>query len=92
MSFPKAAYVMQPDERAESLGQELSNMSVNTLEENKVEGGGMKMVAGKKDEALPQLTIHTLEEVSAKTFVQKLAEGEKFQNWVTQEALVVFKM
>jgi hypothetical protein len=49
---------MQPDERAESLGQELSNMSVNTLEENKVEGGGMKMVAGKKDEALPQLTIH----------------------------------
>jgi len=52
----------------------------------------MKTVEGKKDEALPQLTIHTLEEVSAKTFVRKLAEGKKFQNWVTQEAPVVFKM
>jgi hypothetical protein len=67
-------------------------MSINTLEENKVEGGGMKTVEGKKDEALSQLTIHTLEEVSAKTFVRKLAEGKKFQNWVTQEAPVVFKM
>jgi len=38
---------------------------------------------GKEDEALPQLTIHTLEEVSDKTFVRKLAQGEKFQNWVT---------
>jgi prophage antirepressor-like protein len=47
---------------------------------------------GKEDEALPQLIVHTLEEVSAKTFVHKLAQGEKFQNWVTQEVLVVFKM
>jgi hypothetical protein len=39
------------------------------LEEDKVEEGGTKMVAGKKDEALPQLTVHILEEVSAKTFV-----------------------
>jgi hypothetical protein len=38
---------------------------------------------GKEDEALPQLIVHTLEEVSAKTFVHKLAQGEKFQNWVT---------
>jgi len=52
----------------------------------------MKTVAGKGDEALPQLTIHTLEEASAKTFVCKLAQDEKFQNWVTQEAPVVFKM
>jgi hypothetical protein len=36
-----------------------------------------------EDEALPQLIVHTLEEVSAKTFVHKLAQGEKFQNWVT---------
>jgi len=50
------------------------------------------MVAGKEDEALPQLNIHTLEEVSTKTFIRKLAEGEKFQNWVTQKAPVVFKM
>nr|XP_034891077.1 uncharacterized protein LOC118030913 [Populus alba] len=92
VTFPKAAYVMQPNEGAESLGQELSNISINTLEEDNMEGGDMKMVAGEEDEALPQLTIHTMEEVSAETFVRKLAEGEKFQNWVTQEAPVVFKM
>ena len=46
---------------------------------------------GKENEALPWLTIHTLEEVSAKTFVRKLAQGENFQNGVTQEALVVFQ-
>jgi hypothetical protein len=69
VSFPKAAYVMQPDKRSESLVQELSTMSINTLEEDKVEEGGTKMVAGKEDEALPQLTVHILEEVSAKTFV-----------------------
>jgi len=38
---------------------------------------------GKEDEALPQLTVHTLEKVSAKTFGRKLAQGEKFQNGVT---------
>jgi len=46
---------------------------------------------GKEDEALPRLTFHTLEKVSAKTFVRKLAQGEKFQNGVTQEAPVVFQ-
>ncbi|XP_073259781.1 uncharacterized protein [Populus alba] len=86
VTFPKAAYVMQPNEGVESLGQELSNISINTLEEDNMEGGDMKMVAGEEDEALPQLTIHTMEEVSTETFVRKLAEGEKFQNWVTQEA------
>jgi hypothetical protein len=92
VSFPKAAYVMHPDKGSESLIQELSTMSINTLEEDKVKGGGIKTVTGREDEALPQLIVHTLEEVSTKTFVQKLAEGEKFQNWVTQEAPVVFKM
>jgi hypothetical protein len=92
VSFPKAAYIMQHDKEAESLDQELSNMSINTLGENKVEGDDMKTVARKGDEALPQLTVYTIEEVSAKTFVRKLAQDEKFQNWVTQEAPVVFKM
>jgi prophage antirepressor-like protein len=41
---------------------------------------------------LPQLTIHNLEKISTKTFVWKLAKGEKFKNWVTQEVLVVFRM
>ena len=52
----------------------------------------MKTVARKGDEALPQLTIYTIKEVSAKIFVRKLAQDEKFQNWVTQEAPLVFKM
>jgi hypothetical protein len=46
---------------------------------------------GKEDETLPQLTVQTLEKVFAKTFGRKLAQGEKFQNGVTQKALVVFQ-
>jgi len=67
-------------------------VGINTLGENKVEGDDMKTVARKGDKALPELTVYTIEEVSAKTFVRKLAQDEKFQNWVTQEAPVVFKM
>jgi hypothetical protein len=67
-------------------------MNVNTMEEGEIEGDDKKTQMGKEDEALPQLTVHTLEEVSAKTFVRKLAQGEKFQNRVTHEALVIFKM
>ena len=92
VSFPRAAYIVQHDKGAASLGLELANMSINTLEGKENEKGDAKAMAGKEDEVLPQLTIHTLEEVSAKTFVRKLAQGEKFQNWVTQEAPVVFKM
>jgi len=39
---------MQSDKGSESLVQELSTMSINTLEEDKVEGGGTKMVAERK--------------------------------------------
>jgi hypothetical protein len=55
-----------PDKGLENLGQELSMMNVNTMEEGKVEGGDKKTRVGKEDEALPQLTVHTLEEVSAR--------------------------
>ena len=92
VSFPRAAYIVQHDKGAESLGLDLANMSINTLEGKEKEKGDAKEITGKEDEVLPQLTIHTLEEVSAKTVVCKLAPGEKFQNWVTQEASVVFKM
>ena len=80
VSFPKAANVMQPDKDSESLGQKLSTMDINTLEKDKEEGSGMNMVSGVEDESLPQLTVHTLEEVPTMTFVRKLAMGEKFQN------------
>jgi hypothetical protein len=53
----------------ENLGQELSIMHVNTMEKGKVEGSDKKTRVGKEDEALPQLTVYTLEEVSTKTFV-----------------------
>ena len=92
VSFPKAAYVMQPDKGSESLSQKLSTMGIHTFEKDKEERGGMNMVAGVEDESLPQLAVHTLEEVSPKTFVRKLAVGDKFQNWVMQEVPIVFKM
>jgi len=80
VSFPKAVYIMQPEKGSESLSQELSTISINTLEGDKEEGCDMNMVVGGKDESLPQLIVRTLEEVFAKTFVRKLAVGEKFQN------------
>jgi hypothetical protein len=45
-----------------------------------VEGSDTKPVVEREDEALPQLSVHILEEVPMKTFMRKLIEGEKFQN------------
>jgi hypothetical protein len=67
-------------------------MNINTLEGDQVEDIAKKIESGRRDEELPQLTIYTLEEFTAKTFIRKLAEGENFQNWETQEALLVLKM
>ena len=92
ISFPKAAYVIQPDRGHGDLFQKFSSMNINTLEENQVKDIAEKIESERRVEELPQLTIHTLEEVTVKTFVRKLAEGEKFQNWETQEAPLVFKM
>jgi hypothetical protein len=61
VSFPKAAYVMQPDKRLESLGQELSAMNINTLEKDKVKEDDEKIDSEKEDEVLSQLTVYTLE-------------------------------
>jgi len=55
-------------------------MNINTLEEDQVEDIAEKIESGRRDEELSQLTIYTMEEVTARTFVRKLAEGEKFQN------------
>ena len=75
------------DKGLENLGQRIANN-----EEGEIEGDDKKTQVGKEDEALPRLTVHTLEKVSAKIFVRKLAQGEKFQNGVIQEAPIVFKM
>ncbi|XP_073264252.1 uncharacterized protein [Populus alba] len=77
ISFPKAAYVMQPDKGHGNLLQKFFSMNINTLEENQVKDIAEKIESEKRDEELPQLTIHTLEEVTVKNFVRKLAEGEK---------------
>ncbi|XP_034906448.2 uncharacterized protein [Populus alba] len=76
ISFPKAAYVIQPDGGHGDLFQNLSSMNINTLEENQVKDIAEKIESERRIEEMPQLTIHTLEEVTVKTFVRKLAEGE----------------
>ena len=80
VSFPKAAYVMQPDNGVEDIVQRLVTMSNNTIEEDKVGGSDTTIVVEREDEALPPLTVHILEELLAKTFVQRLVQGKKFQN------------
>jgi hypothetical protein len=69
VSFSKATYMMQPDKGLENLGQKLSIMNINTLEEDEVKGDAKRTKPGKEDEVLPQLTIHNLEKISTKTFV-----------------------
>jgi hypothetical protein len=67
-------------------------MNINTLEGDEAKGIVKEIEVGRREEEMSQLTIYTLEEVAAKTFIRKLAEGEKFQNWDTQEAPLVFKI
>ena len=67
-------------------------MSINIVEEEEVKGIVKKTQSAKRDEELPQLTIYALEEATTSTCIRKLAKGEKFQNWVTQEAPLVFRM
>jgi hypothetical protein len=58
-------------------------MNINTLEGDEAKGIVKEIEVGRREEEMSQLTIYTLEEVAAKTFIRKLAEGEKFQNWET---------
>ena len=67
-------------------------MSINIVEGEEVKGIVKKTQSEKKDEELPQLTIYALEEATTSACIRKLAKGEKFQNWVTQEAPLVFRM
>ena len=74
ISFPKATYVRQPDKGCGNLLQKLFLMNMNTLEENQVEDIAEKIESRRRDEELPQLTIYTLEQVTVRTFFQRLAE------------------
>jgi len=53
--------VMQSDKGHGNLLHKLSSMNINTLEEDQVEDIAEKNESGRRDEELPQLTIHTLE-------------------------------
>jgi hypothetical protein len=44
-------------------------MDMNTLEKDNVKGDDQKIETRNEDKVLPQLTIHTLKEISSKTFV-----------------------
>lgn len=68
-------------------------MGINTLEQDnsKVNNYGEKGNVVEGDELLPQLIVHVVEEMFVRTFMQKLASGERFQHWVTQKASIVFK-
>ena len=93
VSFPKSAYVIKPENMMEVLGQKLAFMDINNVEEGEGKGWNSddKPKTAKKDELLPQLTIHSLEEASTNTFVRKLAVDEVFHNWEIEEAPVIFK-
>jgi len=45
----------------------------------------------REEKLLPQLTINIVDKMPAMAILQKLANGEGFQNWATQEAPIVFK-
>ena len=53
VSFPKVAYVMQPDQGHERSLQKLSSMSINTMEKEEVNGISRKTRSGRRDEELP---------------------------------------
>ena len=93
VSFPKSAYVMKPENMTEVLGQKLAFMEINNVEEGEGKGWNSddEPKTAKEDELLPQLTVHSLEEVPTNAFVRKLAVDEVFHNWEIEEAPVVFK-
>jgi hypothetical protein len=55
------------------------DLHINTLEsqeEKQIEEADLEM----KDEVLPQLSFHTINEPPTRFFVRRLAEGEVYQN------------
>jgi hypothetical protein len=56
-------------------------MGINILEQNdtKVTSCSEKRKVVERKELLPQLTVHIVEEMFAKTFERKLVGGERFQ-------------
>jgi hypothetical protein len=53
VSFPKTAYMMEPEKGPAKFLRRLSSININTLEENKVKGFAEKTESGRRDEELP---------------------------------------
>jgi hypothetical protein len=58
-----------------------------------LEGLEFKRVSMMKieDEVLPQLFIHIIDEIPARAFVRRLAEGEAYQSWKIEIIPFVFR-
>jgi len=81
VSFPRATEVIKSG---------IMDLRINTLEsqeEKQIKEADLEV----KDEVLPQLSIHTIDEPPARFFVRRLAEGEVYQNWKMKPAPIVFK-
>jgi hypothetical protein len=81
VSFPRATEVIRSD---------IVDLHISTLESQEgkqIEETDLEV----KDEVLPQLSIHTIDEPPARFFMRRLAEGEVYQNWKMASAPMVFK-
>jgi len=74
--------IMHSEDMMDVPTQGLAAMSIYILKQNhsKVKSCNKKRKVMKGEELLPQLIVHTVEGTFAKTFEQKLASGERFQN------------
>lgn len=59
--------------------QGLTAMGINILERDDDEVKGCNKMIG-EEKLLPQLTIHIVDKMPTITILQKLANGERFQN------------
>jgi len=74
----------------EVISSGMTYLHIGTLEyKNKEQIEGVK--ANIEDEILPQPFVYTIDEVTAKTFMKKLAEGKVYRNWKIEPTPIMFK-
>ena len=79
VSFPKATEVIRSG---------IVDLHISTLEsQEQIQEADLEV----KDEVLPQLSIHTIDEPPIRFFMQRLVEGEVYQNWKMEISPIMFK-
>ena len=79
VSFPRATKVISSG---------IVDVHISTLEiQEQIKGVDMEV----KDEVLPHLSIHTIDEPPIRFFMQRLVEGEVYQNWKMEISPIMFK-